>query len=765
MALKSSRETPPTTKRYFNRDESWMDFNWRVLEEAQDDSNPLLERVKFLAITASNLDEFFEVRVAGILQRIEDGYNEPGPDLMTPQQTLDSLAKKTHAFVADQYTCWNKQLLPALADAGIRMRAWKDLSEDQRKFAIAFYQSEVDPLLTPITIDPAHPFPHVLNKALCLALLLHRKRKSASTQVLGVVTVPRALPRLVALPSAPGCSDYIFLHELIESQAAAMYRGYEFLSRAAFRVTRNSNLYLQEEEARSLLESVRSELHNRRKGDAVRLEIASDAAPEIVEELRTNFELDEFQIFYTDGPVNLSRLMNLHSKTDRPELKYPSFVPRSLRVHRDSPDLFAEIRRHDVLMHHPYDSYKTVVEFIRAAAEDPAVLSIKQTLYRTSANSPIFQALREAAQTKEVTVVVELMARFDEASNIRWAHDLEEAGVQVFYGNVGLKTHCKLGLLVRRDPEDWAVRRYAHLGTGNYNVETASFYTDLSLLTANPTMTNAVHNVFNYLTAHSESDEYAPLLVAPLNLAEGFAQLIHREAKHAAEGNPAHIIAKMNSLLEQGVIDALYAASQAGVSIDLIVRGICALRPGVKGLSENIRVRSIVGRFLEHSRIFYFLNGGDSEIYAGSADWMPRNLFERCEVVFPVLDPQLRQRIRDEILGAYLADTAESRFLLPSGEYVRAKDQPGRTGQLFHAQEFLIRLAEDKASVRDIPNEAALITIPQLSDGASDRVDSATPRAMPPDSEPEPPGKVPATEKRSRAVKRSRERKKAVSSE
>jgi polyphosphate kinase len=766
MALKSRRETPLTTTHYFNRDESWIDFNRRVLEEAQDGSNPLLERVKFLAITASNLDEFFEVRVAGILQRIEDGYNEPGPDLMTPQQILDSLAQKTHAFVRDQYTCWNKQLLPALAKAGIRMRAWEDLDEDQRKFAIAFYQSEVDPLLTPITIDPAHPFPHVLNKALCLALLLHRKRKSASTQVLGVVTVPRALPRLVALPSAPGCFDYIFLHELIESQATAMYRGYEFLSRAAFRVTRNSNLYLQEEEARSLLESVRSELHNRRKGDAVRLEIASDAAPEIVEQLRTNFELDDFQTFYTDGPVNLSRLLNLHSRTDKPKLKYPPFVPRGLRLHRESANLFAEIRRHDVLLHHPYDSYNAVVEFIRAAAEDPAVLSIKQTLYRTSANSPIFQALREAAQTKEVTVVVELMARFDEASNIRWAHDLEDAGVQVFYGTVGLKTHCKLALLVRRDPEDGVVRQYAHLGTGNYNVETASFYTDLSLLTANPTLTNAVHNVFNYLTAHSESDDYAPLLVAPLNLAEGFAQRIHREAKHAAEGKPAHIVAKMNSLLEQGVIDALYAASQAGVSIDLIVRGICALRPGVKCLSENIRVRSIVGRFLEHSRVFYFLNGGEAEIYAGSADWMPRNLFERCEVVFPILDPQLRQRIRDEILGAYLADTAESRFLRPSGEYVRTRDQAGKMGPLFHAQEFLIRLAEDKVSAHDIPQEAGSIAGPQPSDAASGRSDPATPNVQfAIDGQPKSIGKTTAADRKSRTVRRARVQKKDVPSE
>jgi polyphosphate kinase len=700
-----SPKTPPIMKRYFSRDESWLDFNRRVLEEAQDDSNPLLERVKFLAITASNLDEFFEIRVAGVLQRIEDGYNEPGPDLMTPQQTLDSLAAKTHSFVADQYACWNHQLLPALEKAGIRVLAWNALEDAQREYAIRFYQSEVDPLLTPITIDPAHPFPRVLNKALCLAMLLNRKRKSATRPVLGVVTVPRALPRLIALPSSNGQLDYIFLHDLIESQAAAMYRGYEFLSRAAFRVTRNSNLYLQEEEARSLLESVRSELHNRRKGDAVRLEIESDAAPEIVEELRANFELESFQIFHTDGPVNLSRLMNLYTKTDRPELKYPPFAARGLRLHRESTNLFDEIRRQDILLHHPFDSYNSVVEFIRAAAEDPAVLSIKQTLYRTSANSPIFQALREAAQSKEVTVVVELMARFDEASNIRWARDLEDAGVQVFYGIVGLKTHCKLALLVRRNPEDGVVRRYAHLGTGNYNAETALFYTDISLLTANPTVTSAVHNVFNYLTAHAQSDDYLPLLIAPLNLAEGFAQRIHREAQHAAQGRPAHIIAKMNSLLDQNIIDALYAASQAGVPIDLIVRGICALRPGVKGLSENIRVRSIVGRFLEHSRIFYFENGGEEEIYCGSADWMPRNLYERCEVIFPVLDPQLRQRIRNEILAAYLADTVESSFLMPSGEYVHASDhnRAGKPRTLFHAQNFFMRLAEGKATAEDIP--------------------------------------------------------------
>ncbi len=725
MATASEKITSPI-KRYFSRDESWLDFNWRVLEEAQSDANPLLERVKFLAITASNLDEFFEIRVAGVLQRIEDGYTEPGPDLLTPQQTLDSLVTKTHAFVAAQYECWNRQLLPALANAGIRMLAWKDLEEEQREYAIRFYQNEVDPLLTPITIDPAHPFPRVLNKALCLALLLNRKRKTAPRAVLGVVTVPRALPRLIALPSTDSHLDYIFLHELIESQAAALYRGYEFLSRAAFRVTRNSNLYLQEEEARSLLESVRSELHNRRKGDAVRLEIESDAAPEIVEELRANFELDSFQVFHTDGPVNLSRLMNLYTKTDRPELKFPAFVARGLRLHRESANLFDEIRRRDILLHHPYDSYNSVVEFIHAAAEDPAVLSIKQTLYRTSANSPIFQALREAAQSKEVTVVVELMARFDEASNIRWARDLEDAGVQVFYGIVGLKTHCKLALLARRNPQDGIVRQFAHLGTGNYNAETALSYTDLSLLTVNPTITSAVHNVFNYLTAHAQSDDYLPLLMAPLNLAESFAQKIHREAQHATEGRPARIIAKMNSLLDQSIIDALYAASQEGVTIDLIVRGICALRPGVKGLSENIRVRSIVGRFLEHSRIFYFENGGEEEIYCGSADWMPRNLYERCEVIFPILDPRLRQRIRDEILAAYLADTAESRSLLPTGAYVRA----GKSPHPFHAQNFFMRLAEGKASDSDIPAAFTEATTPSPTKRAA-KMDKSTSGSVP----------------------------------
>jgi len=697
---------PDPTKCYFGRDESWLRFNRRVLEEAENPDNPLLERVKFLAITASNLDEFVEIRVAGILQRIEDGFNETDADGFTLRETLETLTRQMHTYVEEQYCCWNQQLLPALREHGIRVLGWDEMDEKAREAADAFYEQEVDPLLTPITIDPAHPFPRVLNKALCIALLLHSKRKASSDPVLGVVTVPRALPRLVRLPSAAGTIDYIFLHDLIERNAAGMYRGYEILSKAAFRVTRNSNLYFQEEESRNLLETVRSELHNRRKGDAVRLEVEQDADPEIVDRLRINFELHESQVYRTGGPVNLSRLMHLYSDTPRPDLKFPPFAGRELRLHRKSTDLFDELRQRDLLLHHPYDSYDGVVEFIEAAAQDPNVVSIKQTLYRTSSDSPIFRALTEAAATKEVTVVVELTARFDEASNIRWARALEDAGVQVFHGIVGLKTHCKLALLVRRDP-DGEIRRYAHLGTGNYNPDTARFYTDLSLLTADPEITAGVHNVFNYLTAHSESDNYGPLMVAPLTLAEGFMQLIHREAEHARQGRPARIIAKMNSLLERSVIEALYAASKAGVSIELIVRGICSLRPGLKGISENIRVRSIVGRFLEHSRIFYFENGGSAEIYCGSADWMPRNLFERCETIFPIRDEQIKARIHDEILGAYLADTVKARFLRTDGEYVpvsvAAKNAP-----VFNSQEFLIRVAEGTANAREIPAPAAI---------------------------------------------------------
>lgn len=682
---------------FFSRDESWLRFNQRVLEEAQDPTNPLLERVKFLAITASNLDEFVEIRVAGMLQRIEDGYNVAQPldeGGLRPQERLDQLRVWLANFVEAQYRCWNEQLLPAMQAEKIRVLRWQQLSDDARTKALEFYESEVDPLLTPVTIDPSHPFPRVLNKALCLALLLRHKRKGSKLTALGVVTVPRSLPRLVPLPGAEGYSDFILLHELIESQVERMFRGYEVLSRVAFRVTRNSNLYLQEEESRSVLESVREELHNRRKGDAVRMEIESSASEEIVERLQTNFELEPWQVFRTDGPVNLSRLMNLYSEVKRPALKYPAFAGKEFRLSPKSTDIFDELRKKDVMLHHPFDSYTAVEGFIEAGAKDPNVISMKQTLYRTSKDSPIFRALIEAAQSKDVTVVVELMARFDEDSNIRWARELEDAGVGVFHGVFGFKTHCKLSLLVRRDP-DGVVRRYAHLGTGNYNPVTARFYTDISLLTSQPKLTEAVQRVFNFLTAETEGESYSPLLVAPLTLADRLVALIERETAHAKAGKPAAIVAKMNALLDRRTVEALYAASKAGVEIDLIIRGMCSLRPGVKGLSERIRVRSVVGRFLEHSRIFWFANAGKDEIFCGSADWMPRNLVERCEVVFPVTQPDLVKRLREEILAAYLADNLKARLLQPDGEYVRAP----LTGKGFSAQDYLMHIAEGAAEV------------------------------------------------------------------
>ena len=682
-SAKQKRSEPPQHL-FFNRDESWLRFNSRVLEEAQDKSNPLLERLKFLAITASNLDEFVEVRVAGVLQRIEDGYQKPpgeDDDGLSEQERLDGLADQLHRFNREQYACWTRSLLPALRAERIEILHWDQLDEEAIAHVSGYYDREVDALLTPVTIDPSHPFPRILNKALCIGLLLRRKRgasRGSANGILGVVTVPRSLPRLLRLPSPDGTHRFLMLHELIEAHTPRMFPGYELLALAPFRVTRNSNLYLQEEESRSLLESVRAELHNRRKGDVVRLEIGNSADEELIDQLRVNFQLDRWQVFRSEEPVNLTRLMEIYSSVDRLDLKFPKFTgcdfKPPLGTDNQPLNLFETLQRGDILLHHPFDSFRTVERFIEAATEDERVVSIKQTLYRTSADSPLFQALLDAAPSTDVTVIVELMARFDEDSNIRWARTLEDAGVQVFHGIAGLKTHAKLALLVRKDP-DGVTRRYAHLGTGNYNSVTARFYTDISLLTADETLTAAVQRVFHYLTADDEREDMRPLLVAPVTLARDLLHLIEREAEHARAGRPAAIVAKMNALLDGKTIRALYAASQAGVEIDLIVRGMCALRPGLRGLSERIRVRSIVGRLLEHSRIFYFMNGAteisdSSEVFCGSADWMPRNLYERCETLFPVTQPDLKHRLRHEILGAYLADTAKTRLLQEDGSYI-----------------------------------------------------------------------------------------------
>jgi polyphosphate kinase len=690
-------------RHYLNRHVQWLEFNRRVLEEARDIGNPLLERVKFLAITANNLDEFVEIRVSSFLQHIEQGSRETSPDGLTAEEELAKVSAAMHALVVDQYKCWNSELLPALAKQSIRVLATGELDAKAAKAAKTFYDRRVNPMLTPVTVDPSHPFPHVLNKALCIAVLLRRRRGGNGKPYFGVVTVPRALPRLLRVPAPDGGIHYVFLQDIISTHVAKLYRGYEILASAAFRITRNSNLYVEEEEARSLMDAVDSQVALRRKGEAVRLEIEAGAHADIVDRLVSTFELDESLVFRVPGPVNLQRLFHLYEETPRPDLKYSSFVPRQVRVGHDADSMFDVLRRHDVLLHHPYESYDMVVNFLRTAARDPRVLSMKQTLYRTSSDSPVAQALLEAAGKKEVTVVVELKASFDETSNIRWARSFEDAGVQVFHGLVGLKTHAKLALVVRNDP-DGKIRRYAHLGTGNYNPSTAKFYSDFSLLTSDESITSAVADVFNYLTAYSEQPHYKPLFVAPRDMAKSCIALIDREARHARRGRPARMIVKMNAVVDPPVIQALYRASQAGVEIDLIVRGQCALTPGVRGLSSRIRVRSIVGRFLEHSRIYYFENGGKPEVYLGSADWMQRNLYERVEVIFPLKDPQLCQRVCNDILPSYLADTRKARILAHDGTYSRPRSV--RNGHGFSVQEHLMR---ESAGHSDSPRTSTLL--------------------------------------------------------
>jgi polyphosphate kinase len=705
---------------YLNRHIQWLDFNRRVLEEARDPANPLLQRVKFLAITANNLDEFVEVRVSSFLQRIEHGSTGRSPDGRSAEEELALLSGSMHSFVRDQYKVWNDELLPLLAKENIRVLRFSELDPKAMEFAKKFYNRRVEPMLTPVTVDPSHPFPHVLNKALCISFLLRRRRGNGKTYF-GVLTVPRALPRLLCVPAEGKAVHYVPLQEIISYYAPKLYRGYEILASTPFRITRNSNLYLEEEEARNLLEAIDSQVAQRRKGWAVRLEIEEGAPAEIIEQLTSNFELDDSLVFRVRGMVNLQRLFHLYEETARPDLKYPPFAAKQVHIGHDADSMFAALRQNDVLLHHPYESYDAVVSFLQTAARDPRVLSMKQTLYRTNTDSPIARALLEAASKKEVTVVVELKASFDEASNIRWARSFEDAGVQVFHGLVGLKTHAKLALVVRQDP-DGKIRRYAHLGTGNYNPSTARFYSDFSLFTSDEAITASVNDVFNFLTAYAEQPDYKPLFVAPRDLAKNCMALIDHEARNARRGKPARIIAKMNALVDPPMIEALYRASQAGVEIDLIVRGQCTLVPGLRGISSHIRVRSIVGRFLEHSRIFYFENGGEPEIFLGSADWMQRNLYERVEVLFPLKDPALKQRIVGEVLAAYLEDTRTARVLGADGKFTRPRR--GQNGHGISVQEKLMRAAQ-------LPVAAAARRGPKPADGAATTM-------VPPVGKPEP---------------------------
>jgi polyphosphate kinase len=672
----AAAETSSNPARFINRELSWLEFNHRVLEEALDPDNPLLERIKFFCITSSNLDEFFEVRVAGLKQQMESGLVEHSVDGLTATETFRAVTRRVRLMVARQYDCWRQELRPALAKHGFRFLNHDELDAADRAWVAEYYQAQVRPVLTPLSLDPAHPFPQLLNKSLNVIVRVELEREGQMIRHLAVVQVPRVLPRLVRLPREDRRHDFIFLGHLIGHFLGDLFPGTKILGYWNFRVTRNSELYIDEEEAANLLKAVENELHNRRKGDAVRLELEKDCPEDLRNALLGTLKLTEDDLYLINGPLNPTRLMAIYEGDHSPELRDPPFVPPATRALQEQPDLFAAIRERDLLLHHPYESFDTVVRFLETAASDPKVLAIKQTLYRTGGDPRIIGALMNAVRNgKQVTAVVELRARFDEAKNIEWARQLEEAGVHVVYGLVGYKIHAKMCLIVRRDED--AIRRYLHLGTGNYNPTTARLYTDVGLLTCRPSFGEDATNLFNLLTGICQFQPTAKLLVAPFELRDRMLTLIQREAANAARGLPARIIAKMNALVDPGVIEALYDASQAGVTIDLIVRGICCLQPGIHGVSDNITVRSIVDRFLEHSRIYYFENACQPEVFIGSADWMPRNFQRRVEVVFPVEDGNLRERVISELLALALRDNVKARILRPDGQYARLRPPVG----------------------------------------------------------------------------------------
>jgi len=689
---------------YFNRELSYLAFNRRVLEQAQSPANPLLERVKFLAIVSSNLDEFFEIRVAGLQQQQDSAGGEPSIDGLTPKEQLKQIRAGVEKLGRDQHRCWHELLVPALAKEGIAFLTPAQLDAKQRAWVEQYFTTSVLPVLTPLAIDQAHPFPQLGNKTMNVLLTLDNPETPENEAHLAILPVPRSLPRLVLLDGDAKVQRFVFLSDVIKLCAGALFPGYAIRSAHAFRVTRNSDLYIDEEEVENLLKKIEDELRNLRRGAAVRLEIEDGVDDETFQTLCRHLALSEENAFRTRGPLNLLRLMGLYERTDRPDLKYAPFVPAEMPFLRAKPLLFDVIRERDVLLHHPYESFTPVVDFIEQSATDPHVLAIKQTLYRTSGDSPIVRALIEASRLgKQVTALVELKARFDEANNIKWARELEEAGVHVVFGLVGHKTHCKCSLVVRQEAD--GLRRYVHLGTGNYNPKTARLYTDLSLLTASPELTAEVAQLFNALTGFGRTPEFRHLLVAPFNLHSRIQELIAAEAAHAAAGRPARIIAKMNKLVDPVTIDNLYAASQAGVQIDLIVRATCCLAPGLKGQSENIRVRNLVGRYLEHARIYYFENGGSPHLFAGSADWMTRNFFRRVEALFPIYDPELRRRVIGDILPAELRDNVDARRLQSDAAYTpvpRGEGEMAFSAQTYFMQEATAR-AESAVEVAPQP--------------------------------------------------------------
>ena len=668
---------------FINRELSWLEFNQRVLDQAFDESNPILERLKFLCIVSSNLDEFFEVRVAGLKQQRQTHSSEVGPDGLSAGEILALVSERTRKMVDDQYRCWREQIMPGLEEQRLRFHTYPDVAEHEREHFAQFFEKTVYPVLTPIAVDPSHPFPQLLNKS--LNVIVELEGDGLETDI-AVVQAPRILPRVVPFSQTKNGDDYVFLGNIIQEHVGTLFKGVTVKGAHLFRITRNSNLYFDEEEAQNLLHAIEEELRKVKRGAAVRLEVQDDCPDRVVNRLLEIFNLEEEDVFRIDGPLNFSRLMPLAMQIDRPELRYKRFSPCTVVSLDTESDIFFHIRKGDILLHHPYDNFQTVVDLLALAAEDPAVLAIKQTLYRTSSDSPIVQSLIGAARNgKQVTAVIELKARFDEAANIKWARMMREAGVDVVYGVSGLKTHAKAMLIIRSEGD--GIRRYAHLGTGNYHPSTAKIYTDLSLLTCREEITNDLAEAFNCLTGVSKFPGLHQLLVAPWSLFPAFLQMIENEIEHAKAGRPSGIYAKVNSLVEEGIIESLYRASAAGVPIRLLVRGTCAIRVGIPGVSENIEVRSIVGRFLEHSRIFRFENGGTPNIYLGSADWMPRNLFRRVETVFPIIQDRMLEHV-EEILEWFWKDNVKAKVMQPDGNYIPRQIAEGETP--FDAQaEFL----------------------------------------------------------------------------
>ena len=679
---------------YINRELSFLEFNQRVLEQAKDARIPLLERVRFLCISCANLDEFFEIRVAGLRELQEAGAVQTSADGLSVSEQLKNIRARAVRLVDEQYQVLNEVLMPELARQGVVFVEPETWTVDQAQWLADYFAREVEPVLSPLALDPARPFPKILNKSLNFAVVVDGEDGFGRNSGLAVVQAPRSLPRLIKLPDELDSRNFVFLGTIVEAFVSKLFSGMRVRGCYQFRVTRNSDLFVEQEEVDDLLRAVEGELASRRYGDAVRLETAHDSPSEILTYLLDQFALTQDDLYKVSGPVNLNRLMAVYDLIDRPELKYAPFAPSIVERLRMGNDIFSTLRAGDVLLHHPFQSFAPVVDFIKQAAHDPQVLAIKQTLYRTGSDSTIVGALADAAAAgKDVTVIIELRARFDEEANIELANKLQEAGAHVMYGVFGFKTHAKLVMVVRR--EEKGLRRYCHLGTGNYHAKTARLYTDYGLLTADESIGEDVHEIFLQLTGLTRVPRLRKLLHAPFSLHQALLDKIQREAEHARAGAPGHIIAKLNALTEPAVIQALYQASRAGVDVDLIVRGVCCLRPGVPGVSERIKVRSIVGRFLEHSRVYFFENAGAREVYCGSADWMDRNLHRRIEVAFPVDAQELQTRVMDD-LQSYLDDDVQAWILHSDGLYSRATGDRHSSAQMR-----LLRLYDERVALSE----------------------------------------------------------------